>query len=187
MRIFSRIAAAVCALAGCSLAVQGQMPATAAPTKVVHPGWSRDAVIYEVNVRQFTPEGTFQAFDRELPRLKDLGVDILWFMPVHPISEKNRKGKLGSYYAVRDYKAINPEFGTLEDFKNTVRRAHDLGMKVIIDWVPNHSGSTMPGSPSIPPGTPAMTRGRCSGRMTGPTSTNSTTPIPRCAAGWSTP
>lgn len=140
MRIFSRIAAAVCALAGCSLAVQGQMPATAAPTKVVHPGWSRDAVIYEVNVRQFTPEGTFQAFDRELPRLKDLGVDILWFMPVHPISEKNRKGKLGSYYAVRDYKAINPEFGTLEDFKNTVRRAHDLGMKVIIDWVPNHSG-----------------------------------------------
>lgn len=140
MRIFSKIAAAVCALMGCSLAVQGQMPAVTGPTKVQHPGWSRDAVIYEVNVRQFTPEGTFKAFDRELPRLKELGADILWFMPIHPISEKNRKGKLGSYYAVRDYKAVNPEFGTLEDFKATVRKAHDLGMKVIIDWVPNHSG-----------------------------------------------
>lgn len=109
-------------------------------TNVKHPEWSRNAVIYEVNVRQFTDSGTITAFDAQLPRLKDLGVDILWFMPVYPISEKNRKGELGSYYAVKDYKAFNPEFGTLDQFKETVRKAHELGMKVILDWVPNHSG-----------------------------------------------
>lgn len=109
-------------------------------TEVSHPEWSRNAVIYEVNLRQFTDSGTITAFDAQLPRLKELGVDILWFMPVYPISEKNRKGELGSYYAVKDYKAFNPEFGTLEQFKETVGKAHDLGMKVILDWVPNHSG-----------------------------------------------
>lgn len=109
-------------------------------TTVNHPEWSRNAVIYEVNVRQFTDSGTITAFDSQLPRLKDLGVDILWFMPVYPISEKNRKGELGSYYAVKDYKGFNPEFGTIEQFKETVKKAHDLGMKVILDWVPNHSG-----------------------------------------------
>lgn len=113
---------------------------SAAPTTVKHPDWSQNAVIYEVNLRQFTPEGTLQAFARQLPRLKQLGVDILWFMPVHPISEVNRKGTLGSYYAVRDYRAINPEFGTLDDFRFVTETAHDLGMKVIIDWVPNHTG-----------------------------------------------
>jgi len=109
-------------------------------TNVNHPDWSRHAVIYEVNTRQYTPEGTFKAFATHLPRLKDLGVDILWFMPIHPISELNRKGTLGSYYAVRDYKAVNPEFGTLDDFKAVVDSAHAAGMKVIIDWVPNHTG-----------------------------------------------
>ena len=109
-------------------------------TNVTHPDWSRNAVIYEVNVRQFTDSGTITAFDSQLPRLKDLGVDILWFMPIYPISEKNRKGELGSYYAVKDSKAFNPEFGTLDQFKETVKKAHDLGMKVILDWVPNHSG-----------------------------------------------
>ena len=89
-------------------------------TTVQHPDWSRNAVIYEVNVRQFTDSGTITAFDAQLPRLKELGVDILWFMPVYPISEKNRKGELGSYYAVKDYKAFNPEFGTLDQFKATV-------------------------------------------------------------------
>lgn len=121
-------------------AAAGGTDAPAAPTKVTHPDWSRNAVIYEVNTRQYTPEGTFEAFSRELPRLRDLGVDILWFMPIHPISELNRKGTLGSYYAVQDYKAVNPEFGTLEDFKAMVDRAHALGMKVILDWVPNHTG-----------------------------------------------
>ena len=102
--------------------------------------YTRNAVIYEVNLRQYTEEGTIQAFSEYLPYLKELGVDILWFMPVHPISELNRKGELGSYYAVQDYMAVNPEFGTLEDFKNMVKQAHDLGMKVIIDWVANHTG-----------------------------------------------
>ncbi len=101
--------------------------------------WWKDAVIYEVNVRQYTPEGTFNAFAEHLPRLKELGVDILWFMPVHPIGEVNRKGDLGSYYSVKDYYGINPEFGTMEDFKRLVDRIHDMGMYVIIDWVANHS------------------------------------------------
>lgn len=102
--------------------------------------WAENASLYEVNVRQYTPEGTFQAFSRHLPRLKELGTDILWFMPITPISEKNRKGSLGSYYAVRNYREINPEYGTLEDFKAVVKEAHDLGFKVIIDWVANHTG-----------------------------------------------
>ena len=104
------------------------------------PDWAKDAVIYEVNLRHYTPEGTFAAFAEHLPRLAEMGVDILWFMPVHPVSEKNRKGELGSPYAVADYKATNPDFGTLEDFKRMIRAVHDAGMYAIIDWVPNHSG-----------------------------------------------
>ena len=104
------------------------------------PDWAKNANIYEVNVRQYTPEGTFAAFQQHLPRLKEMGVDILWLMPINPIGEKNRKGSLGSYYAVKDYTAINPEFGTEEDFKKLVTEAHKLGMKVIIDWVANHTG-----------------------------------------------
>ncbi len=109
-------------------------------TTVNHPEWSRNAVIYEVNLRQFTESGKASDFAKELPRLKDLGVDILWFMPIHPISQKDRKGTLGSYYAVADYTDFNPEFGTIEEFKDVVKQAHDQGMKVILDWVPNHSG-----------------------------------------------
>jgi glycosidase len=107
--------------------------------ELAHPDWSKDAVIYEVNIRQYTPEGTFSAFANHLPRLKELGVDILWLMPIHPIGEKNRKGTLGSYYAVIDYYGINPEFGTMEDFKSLVQQIHDMGMYVILDWVANHS------------------------------------------------
>ena len=103
------------------------------------PEWSGDAVIYEVNVRQFTPEGTFGAFAEHLPRLKDLGVDVLWFMPIHPIGVKERKGALGSYYSISDYKAVNPEFGSFSDFKLLVQAAHSLGFRVIIDWVANHT------------------------------------------------
>lgn len=109
-------------------------------SKAVYPEWSKDAVIYEVNVRQFTPEGTLAAFEAHLPRLKEMGVDILWMMPMHPISKVNRKGSLGSYYAVADYKDINPEFGTLADFKAFVNKAHDMGFQVILDWVANHTG-----------------------------------------------
>jgi glycosidase len=104
-----------------------------------HVAWSRQASLYEVNLRQFTPEGTFAAFEPQLPRLQALGVGILWFMPIQPIGVKNRKGTLGSYYSIRDYTAVNPEFGTLADFRRVVDAAHALGMKVILDWVANHT------------------------------------------------
>ena len=107
--------------------------------KLTHPDWAKDAVIYQINTRQFTNEGTFKAAQKQLPRLKELGVDILWLMPIHPIGEKNRKGSLGSPYAVKDFRQVNPEFGTLEDFKAFVGAAQDFGMKIIIDWVANHS------------------------------------------------
>ncbi len=110
------------------------------PMTFTTPEWARQTSIYEVNVRQYTPAGTFRAFMAELPRLRDMGVGTLWFMPITPIAEKNRKGTLGSYYACSDYTSINPEFGTLEDFKALVQQAHDMGMKVIIDWVANHTG-----------------------------------------------
>src|SRR5690554_5615458 len=106
---------------------------------VSHAEWSKNATIYEVNIRQFTPEGTFNAFGESLPRLKDMGVKILWFMSINPIGEENRKGTKGSYYSVRDYKGVNPEFGNMDDFKSLVKKAHDHDMKVIIDWVANHS------------------------------------------------
>ncbi len=102
--------------------------------------WANDSNIYEVNTRQYTIEGTFDAFAQHLPRLKDMGVDILWFMPITPISLEKRQGTLGSYYAVDDYTAVNREFGTMDDFKALVAKAHALGMKVIIDWVANHTG-----------------------------------------------
>jgi glycosidase len=97
--------------------------------------------IYEVNVRQYTPEGTFKAFEKSLPRLKAMGVQTLWFMPINPISKTDRKGSLGSYYAVADYQAVNPEFGTMKDWKDLVLDCHSMGFKVIIDWVPNHTGA----------------------------------------------
>ncbi|MDP2366197.1 MAG: alpha-amylase family glycosyl hydrolase [Ignavibacteria bacterium] len=103
------------------------------------PGWVYNASIYEVNVRQFSEQGTFKAFQKHLPRLKEMGVDILWLMPINPIGEKNRKGTLGSYYSVKDYKKINPEFGSKEDFKNLVDEIHKKGMCVIVDWVANHT------------------------------------------------
>ena len=102
--------------------------------------WAHNTNIYEVNVRQYTPQGTFTAFAKELPRLKEMGVKTLWFMPITPIAQKNKKGSLGSYYACSDYTSINPEFGTMDDFKNLVKQAHDLGFKVILDWVANHTG-----------------------------------------------
>ncbi|MFA3783710.1 alpha-amylase family glycosyl hydrolase [Melioribacteraceae bacterium 4301-Me] len=108
-------------------------------SKVTHPQWSKNAVIYEVNIRQYTPEGTFKAFEKHLPELKQLGVDILWLMPINPIGELNRKGTLGSYYSIKNYKAVNPEFGTLDDLKSLVTKIHSLGMHVIIDWVANHT------------------------------------------------
>ena len=101
--------------------------------------WIADTNIYEVNIRQYTTEGTFNAFAKALPRLKDMGVEVLWFMPIHPIGKVNRKGTLGSYYSISDFKAVNPEFGTAADFKNLIKQVHDMGMKVIMDWVANHA------------------------------------------------
>ncbi|MBI3791169.1 MAG: alpha-amylase [Gemmatimonadetes bacterium] len=126
--------------AGCS---RGDGKAPAVPAKPVvaapAPAWTERATIYEVNLRQYTPSGTLAAFTRELPRLRKLGVDILWIMPVQPIGQKNRKGSLGSYYAIRDYRGVNPEYGTRADFSAMVTEAHKLGFKVILDWVANHT------------------------------------------------
>ena len=106
--------------------------------------WIDTAVVYELNTRQFTPEGTFDAARQQLPRLKALGVDIIWLMPIYPIGELERKGSLGSYYAIRDYCDVNPEFGTLKDFSVFLAEAHDLGFKVILDWVANHTSPDHP-------------------------------------------
>ncbi len=109
-----------------------------------HPKWSYSTNIYEVNIRQYTPEGTFIAFAKHLPRLKDMGVRVLWFMPVTPISEKGRLGKLGSYYAAKNYEEINPEFGTEQEFKTLIKEAHGMGFKVIMDFVADHTGNDHP-------------------------------------------
>ncbi len=106
-----------------------------------HPAWIMQNNIYEVNVRQYTREGTFAAFAKHLDRLKEMGVGTLWFMPINPISKVERKGTLGSYYAVADYTAINPEYGTMDDWKALVKQSHGKGFKVMIDWVPNHTGA----------------------------------------------
>lgn len=108
-------------------------------TSVAHAEWTRNMVLYEINVRQFSEEGTFAGVEKALPRLKDLGVNVLWFMPIYPIGELNRKGELGSYYSIKDYMDVNPEFGTLENFKSVVAKAHEMGFHVILDWVGNHS------------------------------------------------
>lgn len=105
----------------------------------IHPEWSKNLAIYEANIRQHSPEGTFKAFEDYVPQLKEMGIGIVWLMPVNPIGLKNRKGTMGSYYSIKDYKTLNPEFGKPEDFKSLVDKIHDSGMYVIIDWVANHT------------------------------------------------
>ena len=107
--------------------------------KAVHPAWTYDSVVYEVNIRQYSPEGTFAGVQAQLPRLKDLGVDVLWLMPMYEIGTEGRKGTLGSYYAISDYCKVNPEFGTMEDFEALLDAAHEQGFKVILDWVANQT------------------------------------------------
>ena len=119
--------------------VKHEIPSCKEELVVKHLDWTKNAVIYEVNVRQYTKEGTFNAFAKSLPRLKDMGVDILWIMPIHPIGEKDRKMPLGSYYAVQNYLEVGKDYGTIDDFKALVKQAHQLGMHVIIDWVANHT------------------------------------------------
>ena len=111
-------------------------------TNFHHPSWSKQSNIYEVNLRQYSVSGSFIEFAKHLPRLRKMGVEILWFMPITPIGKEGRKmtpADLGSYYAVRDYKAVNEEFGTMNDWKELVKKAHQMGFKVITDWVANHS------------------------------------------------
>ena len=103
------------------------------------PNWLRDGVIYEIFPRNFSPEGNFNGITARLDELKDLGVNVIWLMPIHPIGEKLRKGTLGSPYAIRDYYAINPEFGSTNDFKRLVAETHKRGMKLILDVVANHT------------------------------------------------
>ena len=126
---FLYLAAALLALSACSKKAE--------PT--LHPEWTYSSVVYEVNIRQFSPEGTFRGVEAQLPRLKELGVDILWLMPMYEIGVEGRKGTLGSYYAISDYKKVNPEFGTMEDFEHLLDVAHKMGFKVILDWVANQT------------------------------------------------
>lgn len=112
-----------------------------------HPAWSAQSNIYEVNLRQYSPSGSIKDFEKHLPRLKNMGVEILWFMPITPIGLEGRKmneSELGSYYAVKNYKEVNPEFGTMADWKALVKHAHAMGFKVITDWVPNHTAPDNP-------------------------------------------
>lgn len=116
--------------------------AVTAEQKPGHPLWSAQSNIYEVNIRQYSSSGSILEFEKHLPRLKDMGVDILWFMPITPIGKEGRKmneKELGSYYAVRDYKSFNEEFGTMEQWKTFVKNAQAMGFKVITDWVANHT------------------------------------------------
>lgn len=156
----SVICIAVALMASCSTAPADRDSAEAQPVNstdtsdiLVHPEWSRNAVIYEMNVRQHTPQGDLASAMLDLPRIKELGIDIVWLMPVHPIGEVNRKGgenkdnylvqpgssSLGSPYSAQDYKALNPDYGTWADFDAFVAAAHELEMKVLIDWVANHT------------------------------------------------
>jgi glycosidase len=144
------LAAIILSISSCKTSTRSGEEAEVLISTVSHPEWSKSASIYEVNVRQYTPEGTFNAFAEHLDRLQDLGVDILWFMPITPIGELNRKGSLGSYYSVKDYTGINPEFGTIEDFKKLVEEAHARDMYVILDWVANHTAWDHPWTISNP-------------------------------------
>ena len=100
----------------------------------------KDGVIYEANIRQYSESGKFEDFTKDIYKLKDLGVKIIWLMPIHPISKTNRKGTLGSYYSISDYKAVNPEFGNKDDLDKLIKEAHKHDMLVILDWVANHTG-----------------------------------------------
>ncbi|MCC6462206.1 MAG: alpha-glucosidase C-terminal domain-containing protein [Saprospiraceae bacterium] len=148
MRIFIHsilLSLLACAVSSCQHQTPPAVPPssnTAAPAPAgtpQQPDWAPHSVLYECNIRQFSQEGNFQGVLQQLPRLKELGVDVLWLMPVHPIGKLRRKGSLGSPYSVQDYYAINPDFGTLDELKNLVRATHALNMKLILDWVPNHT------------------------------------------------
>jgi alpha-amylase len=147
MSLLSSMMVFIFFLVSCSQKLTPLANIGAPATSFTHPSWTEQGNIYEVNVRQYSQEGTFEAFEKSLPRLKEMGVKILWFMPINPIGIEGRKmnsSDLGSYYAVMNYKQVNPEFGTMTDWKELVKHAHSLGFKVIIDWVPNHTSPDNP-------------------------------------------
>ncbi|MEE4213981.1 MAG: alpha-amylase family glycosyl hydrolase [Bacteroidales bacterium] len=126
-------------VSACKGSKEGQQEQAEADSAYQAPEWSRDAVLYELNVRQFSDDGTFSAIEERVDELAALGVDVIWFMPIHPIGVVNRKGTLGSYYSIKDFMDVNPEFGDMDDFRSLVSSIHDAGMYVMMDWVPNHS------------------------------------------------
>ncbi len=132
---------AVPLLCACTAQTQNEQPIV---EEISYPEKAKDMVIYEVNIRQYTPEGTINAFASHLPRLQELGVDILWIMPIQPIGKEKRKGGLGSYYSIQNYTAVNVDYGSLEDFKSLVEEAHKGDMIVILDWVANHTAFDHP-------------------------------------------
>ncbi len=144
-------------LVSCKKGAESKVEETKPTIAAITDEMPENAVIYEANIRQYSTEGTFDAFTKDIPVLKELGVEVIWLMPINPISqvkrkatdgsftsaiedENERKKYLGSYYSVSDYKAINPEFGTKEDFDELVQEAHKNGIYIIVDWVPNHTG-----------------------------------------------
>jgi len=131
----------VCSMLACQPSGNKTVPSNLSKDAMYNlPEWAKYAFIYEVNIRQYTEEGTINAFRKHLPRLKEMGVDILWFMPIYPISTTKKKGTLGSYYSVTNFLEINPEFGTMDDVDQLIQDIHELDMKIILDWVPNHTG-----------------------------------------------
>lgn len=135
--LLCRWAALALVLVGLNLRAADELLWTEPSTPL--PAWMRNQTIYEINVRQYSDEGTFAAVEADLDRIEALGIRTLWFMPIHPIGRVNRKGPLGSYYSISDYTEVNPEFGTKEDFRSLVDAAHARGMRVILDWVGNHT------------------------------------------------
>lgn len=138
--LFLLIGATACNTAESDKVVKTNTIPPATTNTVQHPDWAKDMIMYEVNVRNYSEEGSFKEFEKHLPRIKELGVNTLWFMPIHPIAEEKIKGSLGSYFAIKDYETTNPRMGTMEDFKSLVDKAHQMGMKVLVEWVANHAG-----------------------------------------------
>ena len=139
-KVFIIAGSLILGLFGCKRAAETRAPGEGSGLKVETPAWGKNAAIYELNIRQFTPEGTFNAVRPHLKRLADMGIDIIWLMPIHPISKTKRKGTLGSYYAVSGYREVNPEYGTLHDLQLLIADIRNHGMKVLLDWVPHHTG-----------------------------------------------
>jgi cyclomaltodextrinase len=142
--IFTLLLSAIIGLSGCAdssnnKAIDSDQTSLVLKGDGTVPEWTKNLSLYEVNVRQYSEAGTFKAVEEDLDRLKAMGVGILWLMPIHPIGELNRKGEVGSYYSVKDYKGIDPSYGDEADFRSLINKAHEKGMYLIIDWVANHS------------------------------------------------